>query len=74
VPIVLNSGGLILLEISGPFQACNGIALPFVNLQVNCNQYFNFYFVDKFKDIDRDSNPFRQHKLLGNSYDVYVRV
>ena len=27
VPIVLKSGGLILLETSGPVQACNGIAL-----------------------------------------------
>jgi uncharacterized membrane protein YgdD (TMEM256/DUF423 family) len=29
VPIVLKSGSLILLELSGPPQACNGIALPF---------------------------------------------
>jgi hypothetical protein len=28
VPIVFKSGSLILLEISGPVQACNGIALP----------------------------------------------
>ena len=28
VPIVLKSGSLILLESSGPVQACNGIALP----------------------------------------------
>jgi hypothetical protein len=28
VPIVLKSGGLNLLEPSGPVQACNGIALP----------------------------------------------
>jgi hypothetical protein len=25
----LKSGSLILLELSGPVQACNGIALPF---------------------------------------------
>jgi hypothetical protein len=30
VPIVLKSGSLNLLEPSGPVQACNGIALPFV--------------------------------------------
>jgi len=29
VPTVLKSGSLNLLEASGPFQACNGIALPF---------------------------------------------
>ena len=28
VPIVLKSGSLNLLELSGPVQACNGIALP----------------------------------------------
>jgi hypothetical protein len=28
VPIVLQSGSFILLEPSGPVQACNGIALP----------------------------------------------
>jgi hypothetical protein len=28
VPIILKSGSLNLLEISGPVQACNGIALP----------------------------------------------
>jgi hypothetical protein len=29
VTIVLKSGSLVLLEPSGPVQACNGIALPF---------------------------------------------
>ena len=29
VPIVLKSGSLNLLELSGPVQACNEIALPF---------------------------------------------
>jgi hypothetical protein len=28
VPIVLKSGNLSLLELSGPVQTCNGIALP----------------------------------------------
>jgi hypothetical protein len=28
VPIVLKTESLILLEPSGPLQACNGIALP----------------------------------------------
>ena len=32
VPIVLKSGSLNLLEPSGPVQACNGIALPFLHL------------------------------------------
>ena len=30
VPIVLKSGSFNLLEPSGPVQACNGIALPFL--------------------------------------------
>jgi hypothetical protein len=30
VPIVLKSGSLNLLEPSGPVQACNGIALPYL--------------------------------------------
>jgi len=30
VPIVLKSGYFILLEPSGPVQACNGTALPFI--------------------------------------------
>jgi hypothetical protein len=29
VPTVLKSGSLNLLKLSGPLQACNGIALPF---------------------------------------------
>jgi len=32
VPIVLKSGRLKLLELSGPVQACNGMALPFTAL------------------------------------------
>ena len=31
VPIVLKYGSLNLLEPSGPVQACNGIALPFLD-------------------------------------------
>ena len=30
VPIVLKSGNIILLETSGPGQACNWIALPYI--------------------------------------------
>jgi len=29
MPVVFKSGSLILLEPSGPVQACNGIALPY---------------------------------------------
>jgi len=32
VPTVLKSGSLNLLEPSGPVQACNGIALPFLSV------------------------------------------
>jgi len=35
VPIVLKSGSLKLLEPSGPVQACNGIALTFLNEDYN---------------------------------------
>ena len=35
MPIVLKSGGLNLLEPSGPVQACNGTALPFTVLAIN---------------------------------------
>jgi hypothetical protein len=31
VPIVLKSENLIFLELSGPVQACAGIALPFTD-------------------------------------------
>ena len=33
VPIVLKSGSLILLEPSGPVQACNGSALPLLAIK-----------------------------------------
>jgi len=33
MPIVLKPGGLNFLELSGPVQACNGIALP----SLRCN-------------------------------------
>jgi hypothetical protein len=32
MPIVLKSGSLNLLEPSEPVKACNGIALPYLNL------------------------------------------
>jgi len=31
---VLKSGSLILPEPSGPVQACNGVALPYIKLHV----------------------------------------
>jgi hypothetical protein len=37
VLIVLKFGSLKLLELSGPVEACNGIALPFTELVI-----FNF--------------------------------
>jgi hypothetical protein len=36
VSTVLTSGSLSLLELSGPVQACNGIALPINN---NANRH-----------------------------------
>jgi hypothetical protein len=45
VPIVLKSGSLSLLEPSGPVQACNGIALPF--LQSNTTWLMFILFVDR---------------------------
>jgi len=38
VPIVLKSGNLKLLEPSGPVQACNWIALPFILMVVTGNK------------------------------------
>jgi len=35
VPIVLKSGSLNLLELSGPIQACNGISFPLPLLYFN---------------------------------------
>jgi hypothetical protein len=32
VPIFLKSGSLNLLEPSGPVKACNGIALPYLDM------------------------------------------
>jgi hypothetical protein len=40
VPIVLKSGSLNLLELSGPVKACNGIALPAV-LQLHTTLYYD---------------------------------
>jgi hypothetical protein len=40
VPIVLKSGSLNLLELSGPLQACNGIAFP---LQRICQGKFRAF-------------------------------
>jgi hypothetical protein len=37
VPIVLKSGILILMEPSGPVQACNGMALSFTCLHLEWN-------------------------------------
>jgi len=42
MPIVLKSGRLNLLELSGPVQACNGIALP-VPLLFNDAAYSSGY-------------------------------
>ena len=47
MPIVLNSGSLNLLEPSGPVQACNGIALPFLtvldNTGMSCETNHRFW-------------------------------
>jgi hypothetical protein len=51
VPIVLKSGSLNLLELSGPVQACNGIALPFTNGKY---ENINYEFVEAngwFKNV-----------------------
>ena len=38
MPIVLKSGSLNFLELSGPVQACTGIALPFI-LKDECKPF-----------------------------------
>ena len=45
MPIVLKSGNLSLLEPSGPVQACNGIALPFIYDWQECGLYFHILSV-----------------------------
>ena len=52
VPIVLKSGSLNLLEPSGPVQACNGIALPFLQ-QWNGNFGYlkNLFFIMEIATI-----------------------
>ena len=40
VLIVLKSGNLDLLEPSGPVQACNGIALPFTDVNLLATDFF----------------------------------
>jgi hypothetical protein len=43
VPIVLKSGSLNLLEPSGPVQACNGTALPFITFILFVVSYCLWY-------------------------------
>jgi hypothetical protein len=38
----MKSGSLNLLEPSGPVQACNGIALPFINISNEMQLYLGF--------------------------------
>jgi hypothetical protein len=54
VPIVLKSGSLNLLEPSGPVQACNGIALPLLKLEVD--------------DDDNDDNNYDDNNNNNNSF------
>jgi len=49
VPIVLNSGNLKLLEPSGPVQACNGIALPFLYAINNGDPVQRIQFCEAFQ-------------------------
>jgi hypothetical protein len=46
VPIVLKSGGLSLLEPSGPVQACDEIALPFTLFSLS----LTVFHVNKFSE------------------------
>jgi len=56
----LKSGNLNLLELSGPVQACNGIALPLLLLvtvqQENFNDTENFVFFKKTTFFYRQLN------------------
>jgi hypothetical protein len=48
VPIVLKSGGLNLLEPSGPLQACNGIAYLFLMVVIEEHisiAFFQYFFL-----------------------------
>ena len=50
MPVVLKSGNLILLETSGPVQACNGIAPPLSDVKLLISEYL-INCSDEFVDI-----------------------
>jgi len=41
--VVVKSGDLNFLELSGPLQACNGTALPFIILLGTCSDTNSIY-------------------------------
>ena len=51
MPIVLKSGNLNLLERSGPVQACNGIALPFLLQELRSVQFHYIFDMRKILQI-----------------------
>jgi hypothetical protein len=53
VPIDLRSGGLKLLEPSGPVQVCNGIAFALVYLRKKVSGVIT-YFIGKYYDCSID--------------------
>jgi hypothetical protein len=69
VPIVLKSGSLNLLELSGPVQACKGIALPrdknrkwaviCIEIKIESGQSFvNHVAVDELADCHMNRQQF----------------
>ena len=64
MPIVLKYGNLNLLETSGPFQACNGNALP-------CT-FFTFTFLLSNKGGFVESDIDRAINLLAPEFGIQI--
>jgi hypothetical protein len=60
VPIVLKPGSLTLLEPSGPVEACNGIALPFVPCNIDLK-----YYIQSVKSETASVHEFGNASFLG---------
>ena len=54
MPIVLKSGRLNLLELSGPVQACNGLALPFYIVFILHTEFHSVCMCTVLGKIHRD--------------------
>jgi len=78
VPKVLKSGGLNLLEPSGPVQACNGIALPvyiilyYIILYYIILYYIILYYIILYYIIVHAGDKFIEFVNLGFHLTYYL--